>query len=213
MSSVKLDGVLKAVKQVRGGVHVNHNKNTADCEVVRIPVPEKVLLPMQQHIGVPCTPTVKAGDKVSVGQIVGDSDKFLSAPIHASISGTVSAVKQATLANGVITQAVEIESDGEMRLFDGLEPPKVTGKESFLRAVRDSGLVGLGGAGFPTHVKLRIPPDKNVDTLIVNAAECEPYITVDYRECLENSWDILSSIYTLKEILGFKAVVWEIDEL
>ena len=103
MSSVKLDGVLKAVKQVRGGVHVNHNKNTADCEVVRIPVPEKVLLPMQQHIGVPCTPTVKAGDKVSVGQIVGDSDKFLSAPIHASISGTVSAVKQATLANGVIT--------------------------------------------------------------------------------------------------------------
>ena len=207
MSSVKLDGVLKAVKQVRGGVHVNHNKNTADCEVVRIPVPEKVLLPMQQHIGVPCTPTVKAGDKVSVGQIVGDSDKFLSAPIHASISGTVSAVKQATLANGVITQAVEIESDGEMRLFDGLEPPKVTGKESFLRAVRDSGLVGLGGAGFPTHVKLRIPPDKNVDTLIVNAAECEPYITVDYRECLENSWDILSSIYTLKEILGFKRVV------
>ena len=203
----KLDGVLKAVKQVRGGVHVNHNKNTADCEVVRIPVPEKVLLPMQQHIGVPCTPTVKAGDKVSVGQIVGDSDKFLSAPIHASISGTVSAVKQATLANGVITQAVEIESDGEMRLFDGLEPPKVTGKESFLRAVRDSGLVGLGGAGFPTHVKLRIPPDKNVDTLIVNAAECEPYITVDYRECLENSWDILSSIYTLKEILGFKRVV------
>ena len=207
MSSVKLDGVLKAVKQVRGGVHVNHNTNTADCEVVRIPVPEKVLLPMQQHIGVPCTPTVKAGDKVSVGQIVGDSDKFLSAPIHASISGTVSAVKQATLANGVITQAVEIESDGEMRLFDGLEPPKVTGKESFLRAVRDSGLVGLGGAGFPTHVKLRIPPDKNVDTLIVNAAECEPYITVDYRECLENSWDILSSIYTLKEILGFKRVV------
>ena len=181
MSSVKLDGVLKAVKQVRGGVHVNHNKNTADCEVVRIPVPEKVLLPMQQHIGVPCTPTVKVGDKVSVGQIVGDSDKFVSAPIHASISGTVSAIKQTTLANGVITQAVEIESDGEMRLF--------------------------GGAGFPTHVKLRIPPDKNVDTLIVNAAECEPYITVDYRECLENSWDILSSIYTLKELFGFKRVV------
>lgn len=207
MSSVKLDGVLKAVKQVRGGVHVNHNKNTADCEVVRIPVPEKVLLPMQQHIGVPCTPTVKVGDKVSVGQIVGDSDKFVSAPIHASISGTVSAIKQTTLANGVITQAVEIESDGEMRLFDGIEPPTVTGKESFLRAVRDSGLVGLGGAGFPTHVKLRIPPDKNVDTLIVNAAECEPYITVDYRECLENSWDILSSIYTLKELFGFKRVV------
>ncbi len=207
MGSINLDGVLKAVKQVRGGVAVSHNKNTADSEVVRLPIPDRVLLPMQQHIGAPCVPTVKVGDKVGVGQVIGDTDKFVSAPIHASVSGTVSAIKDVKLPNGVISQAVEIESDGEMYLFEGITPPKVTGKESFLRAVRDSGLVGLGGAGFPTHVKLRIPPDKNVDTLIVNAAECEPYITVDYRECLDNSWDILSSIYTIKDILGFKRVV------
>ena len=207
MGSINLDGVLKAVKQVRGGVAVSHNKNTADSEVVRLPIPDRVLLPMQQHIGAPCVPTVKVGDKVGVGQVIGDTDKFVSAPIHASVSGTVSAIKDVKLPNGVISQAVEIESDGEMYLFEGITPPKVTGKESFLRAVRDSGLVGLGGAGFPTHVKLRIPPDKDVDTLIVNAAECEPYITVDYRECLDNSWDILSSIYTIKDILGFKRVV------
>ncbi len=207
MGSVKLDGVLKAVKQVRGGVAVSHNKNTADSEVVRLPIPDKVVLPMQQHIGAPCIPTVKVGDKVKVGQVIGDSDKFVSAPIHASVSGTVSAITQVKLPNGVISQAVEIESDGEMCLYEGIEPPVVTGKETFLRAVRESGLVGLGGAGFPTHVKLRIPPDKKVDTLIVNAAECEPYITVDYRECLDNSWDILSSIFTIKEILGIKNVV------
>ncbi len=207
MGSVNLDGVLKAVKRVRGGVAVSHNKNTADSEVVRLPIPDKVLLPMQQHIGAPCIPTVKVGDKVGVGQVIGDSDKFVSAPIHASVSGTVSAITQVKLPNGVISQAVEIESDGEMRLYEGIKPPEVTGKETFLRAVRESGLVGLGGAGFPTHVKLRIPPDKKVDTLIVNAAECEPYITVDYRECLDNSWDILSSIFTIKEILGIKNVV------
>lgn len=207
MGSVNLDGVLKAVKQVRGGVAVSHNKNTADSEVVRLPVPDKVVLPMQQHIGAPCIPTVKVGDKVKVGQVIGDSDKFVSAPIHASVSGTVSAITEVKLPNGAISQAVEIESDGEMCLYEGITPPVVTGKETFLRAVRDSGLVGLGGAGFPTHVKLRIPPDKKVDTLIVNAAECEPYITVDYRECLDNSWDILSSIFTIKEILGIKNVV------
>lgn len=87
-----MDGVISAVKKVRGGVKVDHHKNTAGCEVVRIPVPKQVVLPMQQHIGAPCTPTVKVGDTVAVGQVIGDSDKFVSAPIHASISGTVTAI-------------------------------------------------------------------------------------------------------------------------
>ena len=159
MAKAVKDGVLRAVKKVRGGVKVAHHKNTAELEVVRIPTPSKVVIPMQQHIGAPCEPVVKVGDEVAVGQLIGDSDKFVSAPIHASVSGT------------------------------------------------DSGLVGLGGAGFPTHVKLNFPPDKNIDTLVVNAAECEPYITVDYRECMENSWDILSGVYALKELLGFKQVI------
>lgn len=207
MAKAVKGGVLRAVKKVRGGVKVAHHKNTAELEVVRIPTPSKVVIPMQQHIGAPCEPVVKVGDEVAVGQLIGDSDKFISAPIHASVSGTVMAIGEVKLPNGSVSKAVTIESDGEMRLWEGIKPPKVETREDLIKAVRDSGLVGLGGAGFPTHVKLNFPPDKNIDTLVVNAAECEPYITVDYRECMENSWDILSGVYALKELLGFKQVI------
>ena len=211
MSKLKVSGVLKAVVKVRGGVKVDHQKNTAETEVVRIPEPQKVVLPMQQHIGAPCTPTVKVGDTVAIGQVIGDSDKFVSAPIHASISGKVSAIGNVKLPNGAVVQGVTIESDGERRLYDGIEPPKADTKEEFLKAVRASGLVGLGGAGFPTHVKLNVPPDKNVDTLVINAAECEPFITVDYRECIDNSWDILSGIHIIKDMLGIENVIIAVE--
>lgn len=200
-------GVLTAVKKVRGGVKVDHHKNTAELEVVRIPTPSKVTIPMAMHIGAPCEPVVKVGDEVAVGQVIGDSDKFVSAPIHASVSGKVTAVGDIKMPNGTTAKAVTIESDGEMRLWEGIKPPVVETREDFVKAVRDSGLVGLGGAGFPTHVKLNFDPSKGIDTLVINAAECEPYITVDYRECIENSWDILSAVYTIKEILGFKNVI------
>lgn len=210
--SKKTPGVLTAVRHGRGGVKVAHHKNTAEMAIERMPVPKKVILPMQQHIGVPCTPTVKVGDTVAVGQKIGDSDKFISAPIHASVSGTVTAVGDVKLANGIITKGVTIESDGEMRLYEGIKPPVVTNKAELCAAVRESGLVGLGGAGFPTHVKLNIPEDKDIDTLIINAAECEPYITVDYRECIENAEDILKGVEILKDILGFKQVIIAIED-
>ncbi len=212
MSKIKVGGVLKAVIKARGGAKVDHRKNTADLEIVNMPVPSQVILPMSQHIGAPCTPTVKVGDAVCVGQVVGDSDKFISAPIHSSISGTVKAIGNVKLPNGSVVQGITIESDGEMRISEDIKPPKVDTLEEFIKAVRDSGLVGLGGAGFPAHVKLNVPKDKNVDTLIINAAECEPYITVDYRECLENSWDILSGIHIIKDMLGIKNVVIAIED-
>lgn len=212
MGKLKPDAILKAIGKVRGGVAVTHNKITAEKEIVRMPDPGIVTLPMSQHIGAPCTPTVKKGDHVDIGQIIGDSDKYVSAPIHASVSGTVTAVQDVKLANGKMAPAVTIESDGEMKLFEGLEVPKVTNKEELIKAVRASGLVGLGGAGFPTHVKLNTPADKEIDTLIINAAECEPYITVDYRECIENSWDIMGGVYSLQELLGFKQVIIAVED-
>ncbi|MBQ9850459.1 MAG: electron transport complex subunit RsxC [Clostridia bacterium] len=212
MTKHRLSGVLTAVKKVRGGVKVHHHKNTAETEVVRMPAPAKVTIPMQQHIGAPCEPVVKVGDTVAVGQLIGDTDKYVSAPIHASVSGTVTAIGDIKMPNGTLAKAVTIESDGEMRLWEGIEPPHVETREDLIKAVRASGLVGLGGAGFPTHVKLNFPADKNIDTLVVNAAECEPFITVDYRECMENSWDILAGVYLLKDLLGFKQVIIAVED-
>lgn len=210
--SKRLDGVLTAVKRGRGGVAVAHNKNTAEMPVERLPVPEKVVISMQQHIGVPCTPVVKVGDEVAVGQVIGDSDKFISAPIHATVSGKVTAVGDIKLANGIITKGITIESDGEMRLYEGIKPPVVTNKKELCEAIRASGVVGLGGAGFPTHVKFNLPDDGRVDTLIINAAECEPYITVDYRECIDNTKYIIKGVELLRDICGFRQIIIAIED-
>ena len=207
MAKAVKGGVLRAVKKVRGGVKVAHHKNTAELEVVRIPTPSKVVIPMQQHIGAPCEPVVKVGDEVAVGQLIGDSDKFVSAPIHASVSGTVTAIGDIKMPNGSVSKAVTIESDGEMRLWEGIKPPKVETREDLIKAVRDSGLVGLGGAGFPTHVKLNFPPDKNIDTLVVNAAECEPYCTADQRLLADRGDLVLQGALALGQAIRAKRVV------
>ncbi len=202
----------KAVQKARGGVNAPHKKNTKDLSAVKMPAPDSVVIPMQQCIGAPCTPLVKVGDTVKVGQKIGDSDKFISAPVHSSVSGIVKAVGEIKLAGGQVTQAVTIESDGKMELFEGIKPPKVETVQELCAAVRESGVVGLGGAGFPTHVKLNIPEGKKIDTLIVNAAECEPYITVDYREAMDNSWDVVSGVYVLSELLKIENVVIAVED-
>lgn len=194
----------------KGGVRVPHHKNTANLQSVVMPPPKQVVIPMLQHIGAPCKPTVKAGDKVLVGQVIGDTEAYMAAPVHASVSGTVKEITSILMPSGAPVEAVVIESDGRMEKAD-CAPPDVGTKENFLKAVRASGLVGLGGAGFPAHVKLNVPPDKEVDTLIVNAAECEPYITSDHREILENSWSVLSGVYAVKELLGIQRVIIAIE--
>lgn len=212
MGNERPDGILKAVARGRGGIRVEHNKLTQDKPTVRCDIPEKVTLPMQQHVGAPCTPVVKVGDTVACGQLIGDSDKYVSAPIHASISGKVISIADTKLANGRIAPAVTIESDGEMRLWEGIEPPHVTNKEELVAAVRKSGLVGLGGAGFPTHIKLNTPPDKKIEYLIINAAECEPYITVDYRACLDNSDNIINGVLLLQKYLNIPNVIIAVED-
>lgn len=198
--------------RTHGGVHAPHNKNTAHKESLVMPAPAMVALPMTQHIGAPCKPLVKVGDTVDLGQCIARSDAFVSAPIHASVSGKVKKIDKITMPDGGKVDAIFIESDGEQRLSPDIYPPKVESLSDLIGAVRDSGLVGLGGAGFPTSVKLNIPSDKNVDTLIINVAECEPYITSDHREILENSWDVVSGIITVKDFLDIHRVIIGIED-
>lgn len=207
-----IDGVLTPVKKGRGGIFVSHHKNTAEQPMERMQEPHTVVLPMQQHIGAPCSPTVKVGEYVTAGQVIGDTDKFVSAPIHATVSGTVKSVGDVYLANGMVCCGVTIESDGKMQMSEDIKPPVIENKADFIKAVRNSGLVGLGGAGFPTHVKLAFDESKNVDTLIINAAECEPYITVDYRETLEHGEDILYGIEQIQKYLKFKQIIIAVED-
>ena len=193
-------------KSFKGGVNAPHRKNTENCETVKMGVPEKVYIPMLQHIGAACEPLVKKGDKVKVGQLIGASQKYVSSPIHSSVSGTVANIASMTYAGGQQISVVEIITDGKQEVHESVKPPEYSDNEGFLEAIRQSGLVGLGGAGFPAHVKLSPPTGKKIDTLIINGAECEPYITSDYREILENSWNVMNGIYIVMELLGVEKV-------
>lgn len=197
--------------RTHGGAAVPHRKNTAQLQTAVLPCPDQVTIPMQQHVGAPCRPLVKVGDTVDVGQKIGDSDAYVSAPIHASISGKVTAITQVTLPGGQRTDAVVIQSDGEMRVSPDVKPPKVDSAESLCRALRESGLVGLGGAGFPAHVKLNVPKGKRIDTLIINAAECEPYITADNREAIENAQSVLEGVYIIRDLLHIDRVIIAVE--
>jgi electron transport complex protein RnfC len=195
-------------KPFAGGVPAPHRKNTADMETVVMDTPSKVIIPMVQHIGAPCRPTVKKGDIVKLGQVIGDSDAYVSAPVHSSVSGTVKRVEPMLYASGHLVMSVEIEADNKQEIFEGVKAPSVNSRDDFIEAIRRSGLVGLGGAGFPSHVKLNPPKDKKIEYLIINAAECEPYITSDYRECIEFAPDIIKGIKLVLDMLGIpKAVI------
>lgn len=194
-----------------GGADVPHHKNTAKIPSAVMPVPDRVVLPMQQHVGAPCAPMVKKGDQVYVGQKIADSTAFISAPIHASVSGIVAGIEKVMLPGGQMSEAIAIDSDGQMTPYPELTPPKVENLDDLTAAVRESGLVGLGGAGFPAYVKLKVPPDKNIDTLIVNVAECEPYITADNREALENTKAVLDGVYTIKRLLKLERVLIAVE--
>lgn len=185
------------------GIKLRHNKNTRNCETVDFPLPQSVIIPMSQHMGAPCKCIVKKGDTVTVGQKIGDTDAFMSAPVHSSVSGTVTEIADFLLANGSVCEAAVIETDGLQTPFAALSPPEITDKQSLIMAVRESGLTGLGGAGFPTHIKLNYDAVKTpIDTLVINAAECEPYITSDFRELMERPMDIIEGILLVQKYLG-----------
>jgi len=196
--------LINQIKSLRGGIKPPHNKRTSELETVVMPVPTKVIIPMSMHIGPPCIPIVKKGDKVLVGQKIGDSEAFVSAPIHSSVSGIVKDVRPILYSGGVEVMSVEIDPDGLQDIHESAKPCSGLEKKELLQKIRESGLVGLGGAGFPTTVKLSPPPDKNMDILVINGAECEPYITSDYREMLENPVGILQGIKIVMELTAIK---------
>lgn len=189
----------------KGGIHVKDNKITASCEAKPIMPCKEHIYPLVQHIGVPVSPVVKVGDTVKVGQKIADSDAFLSVPVHSSISGKVTAIKEHIHPSGARVDAIFVENDN---LYTPIENPRAIEDYSALEPseligiIREAGIVGMGGAGFPTHVKLSSKEQPKY--LIVNAAECEPYITSDHRRMVENPEDIIDGIHIVMHILGLK---------
>ena len=183
-------------------IHVSHYKHTAGCATEVMPVPDVVKISMSQHIGAPCKPLVQKGDYVKVGQLLGDTDAFVSAPIHSSVSGTVTGIEEQKNAMGGIDTLVVIETDKKQEVYEGITVPEVNDLPGFVKAIRESGLVGLGGASFPTHIKFNPRNIDDVHTLIVNAAECEPFITSDHRLMLEDTEDLIAGCQLVMKYIG-----------
>lgn len=193
------------------GVHLVHHKKTAGVDPVRMPAPATVTLYTAMHIGAPATPVVKVGDHVDVGTVVAIENGRVSARIHSSVSGKVSKVVDVMGSNGVQTPAIVVESDGAMTLDPNLEMPLLDSREAVVEAIRNAGLVGLGGAGFPTHVKFDVDPD-SVDTLVINGAECEPFITADDWCMRARGAEILHAIKVLDKYWNFGRIIIGIEK-
>jgi electron transport complex protein RnfC len=195
----------------RGGVHPLYSKLTADQKIKRAKLPSKVILPLHQHVGAPCDPLVDKGEHVKTGQKIADSKAPVSAPVHASVSGVVTDVSPVLTPLGKKVLSVVIESDekDEWVKANGIDPEKST-KEEIIAKVRECGIVGLGGAAFPTHIKLN--PPKPVNTLIINGAECEPYITADHRLMLEEGEKIIEGARLIARVLGVEKTIIAVED-
>jgi len=190
----------------RGGVHPNGNKSyTANKPIEIAPLPSKVIIPVRQHIGAPCSPVVVKGDLVKKGQVIARVDAFVSSNVHASISGKV--IDVAEYPHPVFGKclAVVIENDGQDEWIEGIPLERDwqnLDSKDLNKIIREAGIVGMGGATFPTHVKLSPPPDKKINTFILNAAECEPYLTADHRMMIEESDRIAIGVKIVMKVLG-----------
>ncbi len=193
-------------KSFHGGIHPDDRKRfTASKEIVIAPIPEKVIIPMRQHIGAPCSPIVKVGDLVKKGQMIGEAQAFVSSPVHASTSGKVVEIAEYPHPVFGSCTAVVIESDGQDEWLLGLplqrdwQSLEVTEIKDI---IREAGMVGMGGATFPTHIKMAPPGEKPIHTFILNGAECEPFLTADHRVMLEQSEEIVTGMQIAMKVLG-----------
>ena len=196
----------------RGKARTPHRKNTAEMPAVRIPTPSSVLISTSQHIGAPSVPVVKAGDKVYVGTLIAEAGGYVGSPIHSSVSGVVRGLEEFLTSSGKVLSAIRIDSDGEMTPDPAIAPPVITDFDSFSAAVRASGLVGLGGAGFPTSVKLDAQKRGLIKKIVINGAECEPYITSDTRTMLDDAEWVVKGIEYLLKFISAEEVIIGIEE-
>ncbi len=201
-------------KTFKGGIHPPYNKELANSKPIEAaPVPAKVIIPLSQHIGAPNSALVAAGDRVEAGQKIGGTDAFVSAPVHSSVSGKVLEITEMTNFTGAKVPCVVIEPDSEQVPFRARDTKPIDSltAEEIREIAREAGLVGMGGAAFPTHVKLAPPKDKAVDIVLINACECEPFLTCDHRLMLERSADLVAGLRLLMAAVGAKRGVIGIE--
>lgn len=185
------------ISTFKGGVHPYDGKDLAKDQPIRRIKPKEILVyPLSQHIGAPASPIVAVGDTVLRGQKIAEAGGFVSAPVFASVSGTVKAIEPRHVATGDLVNSIIIENDGVMKEtdFHGVEDVASLSKEQIIEKVKEAGVVGMGGAGFPTHVKLSPKEPDKIEFIIANCAECEPYLTADYRRMLENPEELIGGM-------------------
>ncbi|ACF14210.1 electron transport complex, RnfABCDGE type, C subunit [Chloroherpeton thalassium ATCC 35110] len=189
-----------------GGIHPPENKLTEGNSIEVLPIPSELAIPLLQHLGKPAKPVVKAGQRVKKGELIGEADGFISANVHATTSGTIKAIKSHPHPGGQYAPTVFLESDGQDEWLDGCntEPQdwQSFSKEDILNRIKAAGVVGMGGAGFPTNVKLAPPKDKVIDTVILNGAECEPFLTSDHRLMVEEPEGIIEGLKIITSLFS-----------
>ncbi|MGE5494242.1 MAG: electron transport complex subunit RsxC [Burkholderiales bacterium] len=204
----------------KGGVHplssMHHGKHlTQDRPIMACSVPEEVIIPLSQHTGAPSKPVVSPGDRVDMGQLIAQAEGFVSVPCYSSVSGTVKEIARRPHISGVLSQSIVITNDFEDRLSKDIKSKgslESLSPKQIIDMIKDAGIVGLGGAAFPTHVKLSPPPDKKIDTLIINGAECEPYLTADHRIMLEHPEKVVLGVKAVMKALGVANAVIAIED-
>ena len=198
-----------------GGVHPYEGKAlTENCPIQMLPAPEQVLIPVVLHIGAPCEPVVNVGDHVNLGQLVAKATAAVSADIHASVSGTVVAIEPRLHANGKMVQTIVIDNDMQDTVDESVVPHTAeveADPKALTEIVRKAGIVGMGGAAFPTAVKISSGLGK-VDNIIINAAECEPYITADHRIMLEHPEEVLSGVRMLTKLFDLPYATFVVEK-
>ncbi len=203
-------------KTFNGGIHLDDHKGTKGCVIENMPAPKTVSLPLVQHIGAPVKPVVKVGDYVKMGQVIGRNDSALSCPVHASVSGTVEKIELRNSYTGSgKTEFVVIKNDGQYTLCDDIKPleKKVTDLkcDEVVSLVREAGVSGMGGATFPAYAKISSALGK-AQEIIVNCAECEPYITANHRLLLEKTEDVINGVKILLIALGIKKATFALED-